>query len=146
MSNGEPPFGQKTRLYPFRYGYCQCGCNQRTQQTGSGIYPMYLPGHHPIDPTTLKSSGFGHRPSAPKNKEPLSLTPKGYITEHQELLDLYLDLNFKQQQLLLEVQVLRRNIEMTLKLIKDLWKGSEKGKQLVMEKLREALTSLESFK
>ena len=41
----EPSFGQKTRIYPLGYGYCQCGVDFGTQKHASGIYSMYFPGH-----------------------------------------------------------------------------------------------------
>ena len=41
MSHRTPELGEKTRLYPHGYGFCQCGCEQQTKPSRTGVYPMY---------------------------------------------------------------------------------------------------------
>ena len=111
----EPTFGQKTRLYPFGYGYCQCGCGGPTQRHGSGIYSMYLPGHH----------GTADKPR-----------PEGdpYFSE----------LQIKYNLLSSEMDLLHNNIEGIGELLERLWEGSDETKRLILEKLKSSLSEAKS--
>ncbi len=113
----EPSFGQKTRLYPFGYGYCHCGCRGPTPRHPSGIYSMYLPGHHG---TTDKSRAGG---------DP-------HISELQHTYNL----------LSAEMDLFRLNIERVTEMIEQLWEGSDETKRLILEKLKSALSEIKAFR
>lgn len=95
-----------------------------------------------VDPTTLKSTGYGHRPNARK-EAPFTLPTKSYVDK--QLLDLYLELKGKHEQLLLNVDLARLGIEGVIGWIDEIWKGSEDGKRLVVDRLRSAISTLKSM-
>lgn len=97
-----------------------------------------------VDPTTLKSVGYGHRPTARK-EVPLSFPSRSYVATDQPLLDLYLELKDKHEKLLLNVEVTCLDIEGVIKWIDEIWKGSEDGKPLVIDRLRTAISTLKSM-
>ena len=97
-----------------------------------------------VDPTTLKSTGYGHRPKARK-EAPFTLSPKSYVETDKKLLDLYLNLKGQHEQLLLNVDLMRLDIEGVINWIDEIWKGSEDGKRLVIDRLRTAISTLKSM-
>jgi hypothetical protein len=49
-----PKIGERTPLYPFGYGWCQCGCNRLTrlnltQSNPEGTWARYIKGHEPSE-------------------------------------------------------------------------------------------------
>jgi hypothetical protein len=165
MPNSNPRIGDKLPFYPFGYGWCQCGCNKLTQlnmteANPDGIWAMYIEGHEPIHETENSSEEsapkqLGLRPvKCPADQnDPKSIGPhdpvyravgKKYVATEKGLLDLFCDLVFKYNLLQLEVKFIREKIWIATKLINDFWKDKHGAKELVMEKLKEALTSLES--
>lgn len=156
----KPSFGQKTRFYPFGYGYCQCGCKGVAEQFPSGTYPMYVPGHHSSDtnPKSQNSTGEGNirlmDPAALKAGERLTrvsikqlrptLSPKSFVAPERPLLELYLDLVRKHELLELQIEGVRLDIENTITLVKNLWRGSASEKQFVVEKLQAVLNALKT--
>jgi hypothetical protein len=156
----EPSFGQRTRFYPFGYGYCQCGCKGTTERFSSGIYPMYLPGHHSsdsnlksqestgdkdievINPATLKAGERLLRGT--KDSPPPSVSPKRFVAPDQPLLELYVNLVQKHELLELQMNRVCLEIENTITLIKNVWRGSASEKQLVVEELQAMLDVLKT--
>ncbi len=117
-SNGrtpEPTFGQKTRLYPFGYGYCQCGCGGPTQRYASGIYPMYLSSHH-----------------GTADKSRLEVDPH------------FSELQHKYNLLSSEMDLLRLDIERIAEMIDQVWEGSDETKRFILEKLKSSLSESKS--
>ena len=156
----EPSFGKKAQHYPFGYGYCQCGCGQTTRQFPSGVYSMYVENHRrksvqpDLENSRLKvaieriySSSILKRPGPPPNEMPQteSRSAKTYVDPDKTLVDLYLELSNKHQKAILEVETLVLELDMVAKLVKDFWKGSEEGKQTLLEKLNGVISRLRSF-
>ncbi len=62
-------FDEKTPLYPFGYGRCQCGCNKITQMKSSSssgdewVWNSYLDGHEPLEGTADTASPLNDGPS-----------------------------------------------------------------------------------
>ena len=176
MPNSNPRIGDKTLFYPFGYGWCQCGCNKLTQlkiteANPDGIWATYMEGHEPIQEAfyTQNSSAEGvpkelnlkarvnyerwmwstdqNEPKPTTVGDPVSpAARKRYVATEKGLLDLFCDLVFKHDLLELEVKFVREKIRIAIKLINDFWEDKGGAKQIVIERLKEALTILESRK
>lgn len=134
-----PFVGQKTNYYPFGYGYCQCGCKGSTRVQTNGYHARYVSGHEylrqfrdkvPQERAEHFSDGYRSRPAE-------------YIDETKGLVDLVAELSEKEQVLRSEVQLIRAEIELVLKLLKDFWKANDAGRAAVMERLQNILKRLE---
>ncbi|GEM_PF-4594596 len=134
LSEKNPVLGEKTRLYPYGYGFCQCGCRQSTQPFPSGIYPRYLPSHR--DAVDVASPAGNPMPAP----EPTSA--KAYVGTDKALLEAYLELNSSHQNILMQINVLGHEVELISKMVRDFWQGTSDGKRLVLEKLSAVLKGL----
>lgn len=167
MPNSNPRIGDKLPFYPFGYGLCQCGCNKltqlkMTQANPDGIWAMYIEGHEPIheaqnpsDEKAPKKLGLKPAEYSANQNELKSMAPgnsvsqaagRKYVAKEKGLLDLFCDLVSKHDLLQLEAKLVCHEIWMATKLINECWDDKRGAKQLVIEKLKEALTSLESRK
>jgi hypothetical protein len=143
MPNSNPRIGDKLPLYPFGYGWCQCGCKKITQlkiteANSDGIWAMYIEGHEPIQAAVITENHSAE--SAPKRlglrraecsadqNEPKSMAlgapvfpaaRETYVATEKGLLDLFCDLVFKHDLLQLEVKLVCHKIWMATKLIND---------------------------
>ena len=128
-----PLFGQKTLYYPLGYGYCQCGCKKVTQQDQSGTYVRHITGHQSLPTPSEKIQ---------KDSSP-PLNAKKYFSPDQALLDKFFALNSQHNLLCAQITLSREEIELVIKMIRGFWKDSIDGRDVVIEKLRLILRSLD---
>ena len=163
MANTDPAFGEKTRLYPCGYGYCQCGCGQTTPQTVSGNYAMFLREHiasvAPPDSNRPRAKfqieipngdprdrSLRGQPDAGYSDVNLLQRPKKFSSPDQALLDEYTGVALKYAELRRELQILRMEMGSAMKLLDELWVDGGELKAIVVERLRLALSRLDSYK
>jgi hypothetical protein len=136
-----PNIGQKTTYYPLGYGYCQCGCKRSTRVQTNGYHARYISGHEHLRQLRNESAQY-----AVDNSSGQSLPSRAkYIDQTKGLVDLVAELTDKEQRLRSDVQVIRAEIELALKLIRDFWKeNNNTGRVVVTEKLQGILNRLET--
>jgi len=114
-----PTVGEKTRLYPHGYGFCQCGCGQRTKPSRNGVYPVYA----------SKNSSDEENHKATNNPTLVKLTE---MQSHQETT-------------LMGIRTIANEVESVTKFLQDFWTYKDKDKQIAVDKLTRILAGLKKL-